>query len=206
MALKKIDDLSDFQVDTLRELGNIGSGNAATSLSGLVGSEVMINIPKVRILDFEEAVNFLGGPERVIAGLLIRMDGDIKGMILYAFGEDFSQEIVGQFFGKEIGSLLELDEMDQSALSEIGNIMAGSYVGALSAMTGLTIHITPPCLCIDMAGAVLSVPAIEFAKAGDKVLMIDDSFGLGGVTVKSNMILIPELESLEILFNRLGVV
>ncbi|MFT3951389.1 MAG: chemotaxis protein CheC [Oscillospiraceae bacterium] len=206
MALKNIDELNDMQVDVLREIGNIGSGNAATSLSGLVGQEILINVPVVRILGFDDAVGCLGGAEKIIAGLLIRIDGDINGMILYAFGNEFSAAIINTFFGKSIESVLEMDEMDSSALCEIGNIMAASYVNALSSMTGLFINISPPDLCVDMAGAVLSVPAVEFAKFGDKVLLIDDSFALGNETVRSNMILVPEIESLDLLFNRLGVV
>ena len=95
--------------------------------------------------------------------------------------------------------------MDKSALNEIGNIMAGAYARALSSMTGLKITLSTPSICVDMAGAILSVPAIEFASIGDKVLFIEDSFGIGNDMVNSNMILVPELDSLNLLFKKLGV-
>ena len=139
--------------------------------------------------------------------MLIKIEGDINGMILYVFDEDFIKNVMNVFFGKEFTSFAELDEMEKSAFCEIGNIMASSYVNALSSMTGMFINISTPSLCIDMAGAILSVPSIEFAKVGNKVLFIDDSFGFGDVTtkVKSNMILVPEMESLTKLFKMLGV-
>lgn len=94
-----------------------------------------------------------------------------------------------------------------SALNEIGNIMASSYVNALSSMTSLTIDVSVPSMCVDMAGAILSVPSIEFAQVGNKVLFIDDSFSIGENSdkVKSNMILVPEMDSLNKIFERLGI-
>ena len=207
MGFKNIDELDAVQLDVLTELGNIGTGNAATSLASFMGKEININVPHVRILGFNEVAYFVGGPERIVMGMLIKIEGDINGMILYVFDEDFIKNVMNVFFGKEFTSFAELDEMEKSAFCEIGNIMASSYVNALSSMTGMFINISTPSLCIDMAGAILSVPSIEFAKVGNKVLFIDDSFGFGDVTtkVKSNMILVPEMESLTKLFKMLGV-
>lgn len=205
MTINNIDDLNSMHVDVLTELGSIGAGNAATSLSTMVGKPISINVPKVRILGFNDTVNFVGGPENIVTGLLIRLSDDIEGMILYVFEEAFASAVLQYFFGKEMTSVMELSEMDKSVLCEIGNIMAGSYVGAISSMTGLFINVSVPCLTVDMAGAIMSVPAIEFAKVGNKVLFIDDSFGIGDKMVKSNMILVPEMDSLNLLFKKLGV-
>lgn len=208
MALKNIEELNGIQLDVLTELGNIGSGNAATSISNFMNKPININIPKVRILGFNEVAEYVGGPENITLGLLIKMSSDINGMILYLFNEDFIKNILDIFFGKEYTSFSELSELEISAVQEIGNIMAGSYVNALSSMTGMTIDISAPSVCIDMAGAILSVPSIEFAKIGNKVLFIDDSFGIGThqeQQLKSNMILIPEMDSLNKLFTTLGV-
>lgn len=207
MGFKNIDELDPIQLDVLTELGNIGTGNAATSLASFMGKEININVPHVRILGFNEVADFVGGPERIVMGMLIKIEGDINGMILYVFDEDFIKNVMNVFFGKEFTSFADLDDMEKSAFCEIGNIMASSYVNALSSMTGMFINISTPSLCIDMAGAILSVPSIEFAKVGNKVLFIDDSFGFGDVTskVKSNMILVPEMDSLTKLFKMLGV-
>lgn len=207
MSYNSIDELSDMHVDVLTELGNIGTGNAATSLASFMGRKIDINIPNVRILGFNEVAEYVGGPENVVLGMLIKIDGDINGMILYVFDNDFIRNVMNIFFGKEFVSFDEMTDMEKSALCEIGNIMASSYVNALSAMTGMFINISTPELCIDMAGAILSVPSVEFAKVGNKVLFIDDSFGFDQTEkkVKSNMILVPEMESLNKLFEKLGV-
>ena len=205
MTLDNIGDLNSMHVDVLTELGNIGTGNAVTSLATLVGKEVSIKVPRVKILDFNETVQFIGGAENIVTGILIRLMDGIEGMILYVFEDEFVATILKTFFGKKFDSALEINEMDKSALGEIGNIMAGAYAKALSSMTGLIITLSTPSICVDMAGAILSVPAIEFANIGDKVLFIEDSFGIGNEVANSNMILVPEMSSLNRLFKKLGV-
>lgn len=207
MPFNSIDELDDVHVDVLTELGNIGSGNAATALASLMNTEININVPHVRILGFNDVADYVGGPENVVLGVLIKLSGDVDGMILYVFNDDLIRNVLKVFFGKDYTSVSELDEMDMSALNEIGNIMASSYVSALSSMTSLTIDVSVPSMCVDMAGAILSVPSIEFAQVGNKVLFIDDSFSIGENSdkVKSNMILVPEMDSLNKIFERLGI-
>lgn len=207
MPFNSIDELDDVHVDVLTELGNIGSGNAATALASLMNTEININVPHVRILGFNDVADYVGGPENVVLGVLIKLSGDVDGMILYVFNDNLIRNVLKVFFGKDYTSVSELDEMDMSALNEIGNIMASSYVNALSSMTSLTIDVSVPSMCVDMAGAILSVPSIEFAQVGNKVLFIDDSFSIGENSdkVKSNMILVPEMDSLNKIFERLGI-
>lgn len=207
MSIKNIEELNEMHIDVLRELGNIGSGNAATSLAAFMNKEININVPDVKILGFNEVAEYVGGPEKVVMGLLINFDVDIEGMILYILDADFVQNVVKAFFGKDFTTFADLSEMELSAFNEIGNIMAGAYVNALSSMTGMVINISTPSVTVDMAGAILSVPSAKFAEIGDKVLFIDDSFAIGNdaKNVKSNMILVPEMDSLNKLFERLGV-
>ncbi len=216
MSLEHMNQLNDMHFDVLREIGNIGQGNAASSLSEMIGQSVNIAVPTVKLLDFNETVEYLGGPENVVLGMLVNLNGDIDGMMLYVLQSGFAGRMIQSVFGKEIDGLTSLDEMDVSFIKEIGNILAGSYVNAISSLTGLTIDISVPTISVDMAGAILAVPAVEFAQIGDKVLFIDDSFIFEGadkvadnspesMAIKSNMILVPELGSLERLFSRLGV-
>lgn len=205
MALKNIDDLNPIQMDVLKEIGNIGSGNAATSLATLLNNTVDIAVPTVKALNYNETVELLGGPENVVIGLLIRLTGDIRGMMMYIIQKDFASKVTETFYGKQITDLTKVDEMDKSAICEIGNIMAASYVNAISNLSGLMIDISVPNFCVDMAGAILAVPIVEFAQVGDKVLFIDDNFKITSAEIKSNMILIPEMDSLDTLFSRLGV-
>lgn len=206
-----MDQLNAMHFDVLREIGNIGQGNAASSLSQMLSQTIDISVPTVKLLDFNESVEYLGGPENIVLGMLVGLKGDINGMMLYVLQKSFASSMLNAVFGKEINDLTDLDEMDMSFIQEIGNILAGSYVNAISSLTGLTIDISVPTISIDMAGAILAVPAVEFAQIGNSVLFIDDSFIFGGAAkddnneVKSNMILVPELASLETLFSRLGI-
>ena len=212
MSLQNMDQLNAVHFDVLREIGNIGQGNAASSLSQMLSQTIDISVPTVKLLDFNESVEYLGGPENVVLGMLVGLKGDINGMMLYVLQKNFANSMLNAVFGKEINDLTELDEMDISFVQEIGNILAGSYVNAISSLTGLTIDISVPTISIDMAGAILAVPAVEFAQIGNSVLFIDDSFIFGdspaggdSSEIKSNMILVPELSSLETLFSKLGI-
>lgn len=211
MALNNMDQLNAMHFDVLREIGNIGQGNAASALSQMLGKTIDISVPTVKLLEFNETVEYLGGPENIVLGMLVTLSGDIKGMMLYVLQKSFANSMVSAVFGKELTDLTALDEMDVSFITEVGNILAGSYVNAISSLTGLTIDISVPTISVDMAGAILAVPAVEFAQIGNRVLFIDDSFIFGDNTsaenceIKSNMILVPEISSLETLFSRLGI-
>lgn len=205
MAINNMEQLNATHFDILKELGNIGQGNAASSLSNMLGKPIDIAVPDVRLLDFGETVEFLGGPENIAIGMLIGLSGDINGMMLYVLQKSFANNMLQAVMGKQVEELTDLDEMDFSFVQEIGNILAGSYINAIASLTGLTIDISVPSISVDMVGAILSVPAVEFAKVSDKVLFIDDSFLIADGEIKSNMILVPELESLSVLFSKLGV-
>ena len=205
MALNNFTDLNAMHMDVLREIGNIGSGNSATSLSQILSSEIDIGVPVVRDLEYNEVIDLLGGPEQVVIGLLVRLSGDIKGMMMYLLKENFANKVTTTFYGKKTENVLTLDEMDRSAICEMGNIMASAYVNAIAQLTGLFIDLSVPAFCADMVGAIMSVPAVEFAEVSDKVIYIDDKFQVSDDEIRSNMILIPEMESLELLFSKLGV-
>ena len=205
MAIQNMDQLQDMHLDVLRELGNIGSGNAASALADFLQCETDITVPTVKMLKFDDAVNFLGGPENIAIGMLVNIKEDINGMMLYIIEQSFASKMTSALFGSEISDLMNMNDMEKSLITEVGNIMAASYINAIASMTGMTIDISVPVLTVDMVGAILSVPTVEFAKVGNKVLFIDVGFIMGGEEIKSNMILVPEMQSLETLFTRLGV-
>ncbi|MDR0804867.1 MAG: chemotaxis protein CheC [Oscillospiraceae bacterium] len=205
--LNKFEDLNDIQLDVLKEIGNIGSGNAANALSSMIGKSIEIEMPSVKILGFQEAIEQNGSPEDVVGAVLIRLKGNIEGMVLLIIEEDFAELVLETFFGADPlnGKLLEFDEGRKSALAEVGNIMGSSYVNAISDLSQLKIDIELPSYTADMLGAIMSVPVIEFGEVGDKLLCIDKKMRINGVSVKSNMLLIPTVESLTTLFGKLGV-
>lgn len=204
--LKNYEELSPVAIDCLREIGNIGSGSAASSLSQMLGKNIEMHVPDVRVLDYQSVIDEMGGPEKVITGILVTLCGDISGMIMFLLEDTFAKVVLSTFLGKENVNVVQLDECDFSAIKEMGNIMAGSYLGAVSTLTGLTIDMSVPSMTVDMMGAIMNAPMIEFSEVGDKVLFINDGFVIDDVDIKSNIILIPTVESLDILMKKLGVV
>lgn len=205
MALKDYSDLNDMQIDVLREIGNIGSGNAATSLAGMLEHPIDIGVPQVSILEYNEVVQALGGPETMIVGLLLTMSEDVKGMLLFLLQQDFAHVTLNSLLGIEMTDFSDVDEMAVSAMQEVGNIMAASYVSAISSLTGLTIDISVPSLCIDMVGSILSVPAIHYANISDKVIFIQDEFNSNNANAASHILMIPDVDSLQKIMTNLGI-
>ena len=203
--LKTYDDLSSMEIDCLKEIGNIGSGSAASALSQMLGKGIEMHIPDVRVLDYQSVIDEMGGPEKLITGILVKLSGDISGMIMFLLESTFAKVVLSTFLGKEDVNVADLDENDLSAIKEMGNIMAGSYLGALSGLTEMTIDMSVPSMTVDMMGAIMNAPMIEFSEVGDKVLFINDGFIIDEVDIKSNIILIPTVESLDILMKKLGV-
>ena len=204
MSLNTYDDLNDMHLDVLREIGNIGSGNAASALSTILSTSVNISVPVFRILDYEEVVDRLGGPEQMIVGLLLQLEGDVQGMIMFLLHQNFANALLTTLLGVET-PLSQIDEIGYSALQEVANIMAGSYVNAISAMTGLAINISVPAMCVDMLGAILSVPAIHYANISDKIIFIEDEFKGDDLCAPNHILMIPDVESLGKIMTNLGI-
>lgn len=204
MELNNYNDLSDTHLDVLREIGNIGSGNAASALATMLNHPVDIAVPRVRILDYEEVTQNLGGPEQLLVGLMLSMEGDVSGMIMFLLNREFAHMVLNTLMGTSLEEDGLLDEMGSSAIEEVGNIMAASYINAMSSLTGLNINISVPDLCVDMAGSILSVPAIYYANISDKIIFIEDEFSSTAEQAGSHILLIPEVDSLKKIMMSLG--
>ena len=197
--------LSDIHMDVLREIGNIGAGNAATSLSIMLGQTVNMALPKVHLLNFSDAQNAMGNAEALTYGVLLPLGGDISGMIMFLLDKDFTHLVLNILMGEMYQSFDELDEMALSAIKEVGNILSSAYVNSISDLAGLNILVDLPSVSIDMAGALLSVPLIHFGAVGDKVLFIEENFSGSEASVKSNVVLFAELDSLNLILTKLGL-
>jgi chemotaxis protein CheC len=201
-----IDDLSNIQLDVLREIGNIGSGNAATALAKMLNRKVDMDVPRAKILEFKEVSDTLGSAELPVVGILLKVTGDLTGYIMFILQQQAAAMLVSMLMGKASESIETFSEIEVSALKEIGNILAGSYLSALSALTNLKILPSIPDMAIDMAGAILSVPAIEFGKVGDTVLYIETEFSEGTDKVVGDFFLIPDIDTYDVLLKALGVI
>ncbi len=198
--------MDSTQFDILKELGNIGAGNATTALSQMINAKVDMNIPKVELLEFKELSDMVGGAETIVAGILLMLEGDVDGMMMFMLDRTSARNLVSLLMGTEIPDSKKFSELEISALKEIGNIISGAYLSSLSALTNLTIISSVPYLSIDMAGAILSVPAIEFGKVGDKALLIESQFAENeGNMINGYFIMIPTVKSYSKIMTSLGM-
>lgn len=198
-------ELNEMHIDLLREIGNIGAGNAAISLSQMLSKRIDMNVPEVKILTYDDAIESIGGPENIVVGIMVNFYGDIDGILLFLLKKEFVHIILNSLLGTELQSFEDISEMELSALTEIGNIMVSSYVNSIAALSSMKIDITVPSLNIDMAGALLDAVAVEFAEAADKVIFIKEKYFYGAETVYSNMLMLPSMTSLNILLKRFGI-
>lgn len=199
------DSLDATKLDALKEIGNIGSGNAATALSEMLEEPVDIGIPVVTILDYNQVVDSLGGSENVLISLMLTLDGDVNGMILFLLEHDFAHKLLNELTGSDFDKIEEIDDLSKSAILEVGNIMASSYVNAIASLTGLDISVSVPNISVDMAGSILSVPAIFFANISDKIIFIEDKFDDDTKRSSSRILMIPEVDSLKKIMESLGI-
>ncbi|MEA4932518.1 MAG: chemotaxis protein CheC [Lawsonibacter sp.] len=204
MEIKNYDELNSFELDTLREIGSIGTGNAATALSQMLGQEVQITLPEVRIMGYNEAIEWIGGPEAITAGVLVRISGELSGIMLSVQPLEFVNLLLGSMFGKQIADYSELGTLERSALIEIGNIMISTFINALSGLAEIRLELTVPCLTVDMQGAILTVPMAEYGGQTDYLMTIGGNFVCDGQQVPCRLLLSPDIRSLNFLLRKLG--
>jgi chemotaxis protein CheC len=196
---------TDQHIDVLKEIGNIGSGHAVTALANMLNKRINMKVPKITILPFKDISNMMRGAENLVVGILLKIKGDLKGDIMFLIEYDAARTLINMLVGSSTQEKAEFSEFEISALKEIGNIMASSYISALSMMTGYKITPSIPYIAIDMAGAIISVPAIEFGKIGDAVMYIETEFSEGARRVWGDFFLMLQTDSFEKLMNTLGV-
>ena len=196
--------------DVLKELGNIGAGNATTALAQLINCKVDMKVPQVRLLNFNELGALLGGEETILVSIYLQVEGDVEGSMMCVLSEDSALHLVNKLMSGMLGvpekpiEECHFGEMECSAMKEVGNIITGAYLNALSSLTNMKIFPSVPQLGIDMAGAILSVPAAEFGVMGDNILLIQTQFS-DDIELDGYFILIPDVESYERILSALGV-
>ncbi len=198
-----LEQMSDEYFDVLKELGNIGAGNATTALAQMMQCKVDMAVPQVRLLEFKELGEKMGGEETIMAGIYLGIEGDITGSIMFLLEKQAARHLVNKMMGTE-SSGDEFTEMEFSALKEVGNIITGAYLNSLSSLTNLVIYPSVPDLTVDMAGAILSVPAIQFGELGDKILLIETQF-FDEMVLEGFFILVPDLDSYGRILSALGI-
>ena len=206
MSAKGIERLfSDIHLDVLKELGSMGTAHAATALSKLVNKKITMPVPSVSWIDFANVADFVGGPENVIVGILVALQGNIQGMMIYLMSVESAHDMASAVLGAPVSSGMEFDQMERSVIEEVGNILVSSYLSSLSNLTNSQIRPSIPFMAVDMANAILSVPAIEFGKMADSVLFIESRIELDGKESQGCFILVPNLHSFRRILRSMGV-
>ena len=205
MAIKSYDELNSLELDTLREIGSMGTGNAATSLSEMLQREVHITLPEVRIMEYNEAIEWIGGPEEITAGVLVKMGGQMNGIMLSCQPIEFVNIVLESVLGESVTDFKQLEEMENSCLVEVGNIMISSFINALSGLSGMDITLTVPALTVDMQGAILAVPMAEYGGQSDYLMTIGGNFVCDNKQVPCRLLMSPDIRSLNALLRKLGV-
>ena len=205
MNIKSFDQLTSMEIDTLREIGSIGTGNAATAMSTMLGRQVRITLPEVRIMGYNEAIEWIGGPETVTAGVLVRMSGQMNGIMLAVQQLDFVNLVLDSIMSKKIEDYSQLTELENSALVEVGNIMISTFINALCGLAGMDVNLTVPAFTVDMQGAIMAVPMAEYGGQSNYIMTIGGNFICNGKEIPCRLLLSPDIRSLNFLLRKLGV-
>jgi len=192
-----------MELDALKEVGNIGSGNAATALSQLLNRKIDMNVPAINIISFQDIFDRIGG-EDLVVGVIVRVLGDTPGSMLYVLEKETALGIITSLTG-EVSD--EISEMGDSVLCEIGNIISGAYLNAIALLTNLLILPSVPAVATDMLGAILSTTFIESGQYDEYVLDIESVFkqGENSEHIGGHFYFIPVPGSLEKILEKLGV-
>ena len=207
MGKFSFDNVNSMYFDVLKELGNIGAGNATTAIATMLNLTIDMKVPKVELKAVEDLGSAICPEEETIVGIFLEVQNDISGSMMFLLKLDSAHYLVNRLMGGMGGSedtAAEFSEMELSAMKEIGNIIAGSYLSALSTMTNLVITPSVPYISVDMAAAILSVPAIQFGQFGDNALLIETEFG-DDVMVEGYFILLPDEDSYDKILQSLGI-
>ncbi len=199
-----LEQVTENYYDVLKELGNIGAGNAMTALSQMLGCKIDMKVPQVSLLDFSKLGDFIGGEEQVMVGVFLGVEGDITGSMLFLVEKKSAKHLINKVMMGMGDPGEDFTDMELSAMQEVGNIITGAYLNSLSTITNLVILPSPPSLTVDMAGAIMSVPAIEFGIYGDKILMIQSQF-FDEIEIDGYFVLVPDIDSYAKILSSLGM-
>ncbi len=205
MRLKRYEDMNLQELDVMKEISSIGTSHAATALSKLLQKEIRITIPEVSILGYEETVNKIGQIEELVVATLVRMSNEVEGLMLFIFKKDLANAVLEKLVGVHIESFEELDELAYSALEEVGNIIICSYVNAFTQLVGVEIDLSVPGSTVNMLGGILTVPIAEYGYETDKLMYINAEFIIDGQKLSDGLLMLPDINSLNGILQRLGV-
>jgi chemotaxis protein CheC len=197
---------SYLRLDALKELGNIGAGHAVTGLSALLHRRVDINVTNVDLIPVKIIYNFFNGPESMVSVVYIEGYSEgFRGMMFLIFPHPEAKKIIEIATGKKLAEGAIRDEYSVSALKEIGNIMCGCYLNALAAFVHRKLLHSVPQVSNDMLGAVMDSVLVDLSMDSDYALVLETAFTMGSDECKGFLFFVPTAESLDTIFESIGV-
>jgi chemotaxis protein CheC len=201
----KFEELNSLQRDALKEIGNIGSGHAATALAQLLMERIDMTVPEVSIVPLEKLHEVVGGAEELVVGIYMKVYGDIPSNLIFLFHHLEAVQLVNRVLGLEKSDLETYGDLEKSVLQEISNIMTGAYLNALSLLTNLNLIPSVPAYACDMSGALLDAVLLESGMIEDYALLIETCFSMPNRVINGHFFLIPEPGALDAMLTALGV-
>lgn len=205
MNTEKKSSLSDIQIDALKEVGNIGAGNASIALSQIVGEKVDLLMPRASVKSLGEVPMLVGGPEALVAGVYMPIAGDCPGSILLLLEANGAMSLAERMVKDVSLFVQEAETLKRSALQEAGSILAGAYLRALGELTGLFFKPSVPGFAMDMAGAIIDYVLVDIADTEEEVFVVETDFEISGLKLEGHLVLFPERGTLNMMLERLGV-
>lgn len=202
----KLSDLSELQIDALREVGNIGAGHAATALSQMVGKAIALTPPTLDLIPLWEIPRTLGGPEQLVGAVYSRLLGDIEGGMLFMAPRDASLALADLMHGREVGTSRSFGHDEEALVTHVGSILASAHLAAVARFTDLNVLPSNPAFALDMAGAILDQATAEVGLKGDTALLMRTTFSDADTSIEVVMFFLPDPDSLETMLGRLGVI
>lgn len=196
--------LLEIEKDTLKEISSMGASHAANSLSAMIGERVEIVVPELDVIKAEEIPNYLGGHENLMAGIFVKLAGDLDATLMILLPYKASLELADVLMAREIGSTKSLNDMDVSAIQEVGGIMSSSFANAISNFLGFKIIPTPPAFACDIAGAMLDFLTVEIGQKVDKTIFFHTTFSSASKDITGHIFLAPEENSLKKVFKAIN--
>jgi chemotaxis protein CheC len=196
--------LSEFQKDALKEIGTICAGNAATALSQLLDKKVSIVVPRILFIPIEDVPNTVGGTDKLVVGLVLRVLGDLPSTIMFIFSQRDALALAYLMTAKSVSESSIISEIERSALKEVGVILANAYLGALSSFVGMGLIPRVPEVIIDMAGAIIDYILIELSCESQFALLIESEFKQPESSITGHFFLIPDPKGFELILRAIN--
>lgn len=200
------DQLTELQLDALREVGSIGAGHAATALSQMMGHAVDLAVPTLELVAFRDVPKAFGGPEQLVSAVHCSLVGDVRGGIMFVASRDSALGLVDLLHNRPVGTTHTFGAEEEALVTHVGNILISAYVAAVARLTDIDLLPSQPGFALDMAGAILEAAVTDVGASVESALLVHARFIGEALDVDAVVFFLPEPESLEVILGRLGVV